>query len=628
MARRVYEPPRPRPPWAWGGAIVLLGTLTAGLIGAAILLWHFVDIDSLLEAAEDPPPAVEQPVPDLRLPDLTLTGPWAAHVYESQRSATFFPDSTYLADLIGRWDSLLATVGAATTHLTTPASIDSLRENALLVIPSALCLDDRERQAIRRYVRRGGHLLASWALGARDGECEWVGFDLLRRLVGAESAGTVAKAPVAYLVAPRSGVLAAGFPPGSRIELRTEGWTTVRSDYSGIFWSDWALNPLSAPGGGAAGAAVTRVSESGARIAWLGYRIDAAASPRDQRPLGRLAQNAALWAAGHVIADLDPWPDGHRAALSVTQDVEHSFRNSRRLAERFRAIDVPVTFFVVTQLALERPELAPLLRSAGEVGSHGVDHRQVAGRLWGNQLAGARKAHADIASWCGAEPLGFRPPRELYDQATLEAWRRQGGLYLAASNGARSAAPEVLETQSGPLVVLPRVVDDDYSVMVMRGQRSHEALQTALLNALEKIRWLGGLDLITLHSQLIDTDRRVTAVETAVNAAREAGDVWIARASDIAEWWLARSELELVVRERPDRSVMLTVRNNGAEAVSSARLRLYLAEDGSRYAAPELGDEILDSDYGPFGQWVMLPEVASGDSLAILLPRRGVAPAP
>ncbi len=73
---------------------------------------------------------------------------------------------------------------------------------------------------------------------------------------------------------------------------------------------------------------------------------------------------------------------------------------------------------------------------------------------------------------------------------------------------------------------------------------------------------------------------------------------------------------------------MLTVRNNGAEAVSSARLRLYLAEDGSRYAAPELGDEILDSDYGPFGQWVMLPEVASGDSLAILLPRRGVAPAP
>ncbi len=262
------------------------------------------------------------------------------------------------------------------------------------------------------------------------------------------------------------------------------------------------------------------------------------------------------------------------------------------------------------------------------MGSHGVDHRQVAGRLWGNQLAGARKAHADITRWCGAAPLGFRPPRELYDQATLEAWRRQGGLYLAASNGARSAAPEVLETRSGRLVVLPRVVDDDFNVMVVRGQRSHAALQKALLDALEKMRWLGGLDLITLHSQLIDTDRRVAAVEAAVRAAERAEDVWIARASEIAEWWLARSELKLTVRERPDRSVMLTVRNSGTRAVSAARLRVYLADDGSRYAAPELGDVILDADYGPFGLSVKLPAVQPGDSLVILLPRRPAAPAP
>ncbi len=73
---------------------------------------------------------------------------------------------------------------------------------------------------------------------------------------------------------------------------------------------------------------------------------------------------------------------------------------------------------------------------------------------------------------------------------------------------------------------------------------------------------------------------------------------------------------------------MLTVRNQGAQAVSSARLRVYLTDDGSRYAAPELGDAILDSDYGPFGLWVKLPAVEPADSLVILLPRRPAAAAP
>lgn len=621
MARRVYEPPRPRTPLTWGGAILLLGTLTAGLIGAAILLWHFIDIDSLLEASEGPPPAVAVPAAEVRLPPLPATRPWAAYVYASPRSATFFPDSTYLDLLAERWNSVLAAAGAVVNRVAQPGSIDSLPDDALLVVPAAVCLDDRERRALSRHLRRGGHLLATWALGARDGDCAWVGYDLLRRLAGADEAGSVEARPATYLVAPHGGALAAGFPPGLRIELESEVWTTLRSKSADVYWSDAALNPLSAPGGGAAAAALALTTGSGARFAWFGYRLDAAAEAGDQALVERLAQNAALWAAGHAIAELEPWPEGHRAALAVTQDVEHGFENSRRLAERFRAIDVPVTFFVVTELALEQRRLGPLLRSAGEIGSHGVDHRQVAGRGWGNQLAGVRKAQADITDWSGEKPLGFRPPRELFDEATLEAWHRQGGLYLAASNGGRSAAPEVFVSRSGPVVVLPRVVDDDYGVMVMRGRRSADSLRAALTAATEKMRWLGGLSLVTTHTQLIDSDRQVEAVVAAVLAARTAGDVWIARTSEIASWWLGRSQLQLALTERPDRSLELAVRNDADDKMTAVRVRVHLPEDGSRYAAPELGDRTLESQYVRSGLMVSLPTVGPGESFTILLPR-------
>jgi peptidoglycan/xylan/chitin deacetylase (PgdA/CDA1 family) len=276
---------------------------------------------------------------------------------------------------------------------------------------------------------------------------------------------------------------------------------------------------------------------------------------------------------------------------------------------------------VVTQLAVQNPELAPRLRAAGEIGSHSADHRQIAGRRWGTQLTGMWKARSDIAEWSGVPPLGLRPPRELYDRSTLEAWGRLGGLYLAASNDARSAAPEIFTVRSGPVVVLPRVVDDDYTVMVTRGKNSSAALQSELEASLQKIRSLGGLHLLTLHSQLINNNRRIDAVEAVVDAAAAVGDVWIARAGDVAEWWLDRSQLELRVEERTDRSAVLTIANHGDQTVTSVWIHVYLPEARETYAAPEIGETILESRFGHWGLRVQVPPLEPNSSLRILLPR-------
>jgi peptidoglycan/xylan/chitin deacetylase (PgdA/CDA1 family) len=597
--------------------------LTAGLLGAAVVLWRLVDIDAVVQAAtSETPPEVETLYAEVRLPELTTTTAWTAFVYQPEHTAGFYPDPRYHRRLIERWGGLLVESGAGIQHVYGSEALDSLTGDDLLVIPSAVCLDDDERAAIARYVERGGHLMATWALGVRDAECEWIGYRFLKDLTDADAAGTLAGRPPTYITVPHGSVLAAGLPPGLRIELKTEPWLTVRAGSANVFWSDWALNPLSAPGGGAAGAAIARTAASGARIAWLGWRLDVAASEPEQRLMERLVQNAALWAAGHLLADVDPWPAGFRAALAVTQDVEHSFHNSRRLAERFRAIDVPVTFFVVSQLAAKHPELAPVLRGAGEVGSHSVDHRQVAGRLWSTQLAALRQARDDVTGWAGVEPLGLRPPRELYDERTLEAWLRVGGRYIAGSNDARTAAPEVFDVRSGRIVVLPRIVDDDYSLMISRGVTAPDSLRASLLGALDKTRQLGGLNLLTLHTQLIDSDRRIAAVESTVRSAQAAGDVWIARASEIADWWLRRSNLELRVQERVDCSAVLSVENRGTSAISSAWLHVYLPEEPQTYAAPEVGEITLDSEYGSWGLRIRIPRLEPGESLDILLPRR------
>lgn len=616
------EPPRPRAPWAWAGAILLLCSLAAGLLSAAFFLWRFIEIDSVLEAATlAPPPRVVDVAPDLALPELTGTAPWVAHLYVSRNSAVFFPDKSYYAELGARWGALLEGAGASVRQISGAEAVESLGRDQLLVVPAAVCLSAEDRVALARYVERGGHVLASWATGARGPDCGWLGYDFMSELASAEAVGTLEQRSPTFLAIPHGSALAAGLPPGIRIELRNEPWIALRSPESIAFWSDWALNPRAGPYGGAAAAATAAVNEAGARVAWFGFRVDMGATDYDQQLIDRFVQNAALWAAGHVIADVDPWPGGYRAAMAVTQDVEHDFGNSRLLARRFLELEAPITFFVVSKLVRQDAELAETLLAAGEVGSHTVDHRQVAGRLWGNQLAALRQARNDVRGWAGERPLGLRPPREVYDQFTLEAWRRYGGLYIAGTNRARSAAPEIFTVPSGRVAVLPRVVDDDYAVMIVRGRNSADSLQAALSAALHKMRSLGGLNLVTLHTQLIDSQRRVDAIESVVREARAAGDVWIAGTAELADWWMRRSQLEVRVRERADLSAIVSVRNGGHAPIASAWVHVHLPGDAAAYAAPEVGEDILDSEYGRSGLRIKLPILEPGQFFNILLPR-------
>nr|NIU72508.1 polysaccharide deacetylase family protein [Gammaproteobacteria bacterium] len=62
--------------------------------------------------------------------------------------------------------------------------------------------------------------------------------------------------------------------------------------------------------------------------------------------------------------------------------------------------------FVVSGLAPEHPDLSGALAEAGELASHSVDHRQIAGRGWATQLTGAEQARTDIEAWSGRAPLG------------------------------------------------------------------------------------------------------------------------------------------------------------------------------------------------------------------------------
>jgi peptidoglycan/xylan/chitin deacetylase (PgdA/CDA1 family) len=548
--------PRAKDAWVWLGGIFTLGILGAGVVAAALVLWENVDIRQLTPALAATPTVPPTPMP----PPVGKHPPVAfeAVLLESERNAAYFTDSTYYTEELGRWRSLIEGSGGTVRTATGSVDLQATSPDELMVLPEAPCLSSGELAAVGAHVARGGSVVANWAVGVRNGSCAWRGWSTLLELTGAEAIRELPTRPALYLTVPAGVPLAPGLDPGARVELRPEPAIALRLPGARVYWSDWALNPAGDPEGADADAAIsTTVTPEGGRVSWFGIRTRQGATPADSARADRLLTNGILWAAGVPLAAASPWPSAAQAALVFTIDVEGraAYVNASDVAAMFVLERLPVTFYPVTRLVEGDDSLAATLIAAGEVGSQTVDHGRLAGLTYQDQATRLGRSWGDIEAWTGVGPAGLRPPEEAIDELTLRAWKQAGGRYVLASNEARSASPEVHDTRAGPVVLLPRLLKDDYTIIVRDGTLRSRGLAAAFLEGARKIRAIGGLAVIAGHTQIMVQGPRLDAVRAVADTARAQGDWWIARADHVADWWIARSGVELawVPAEPPTR---------------------------------------------------------------------------
>ncbi|MGH7644111.1 MAG: polysaccharide deacetylase family protein, partial [Gemmatimonadales bacterium] len=540
--------------------------------------------------------------------------------FVSRASAAFFPDTAYYPRQLAAWERRLREVGAeAVTRVATAEQIRALGPHRLVVAPAALCLAAAEVEALEQHIAAGGHLVIDWATGARGAGCEWLGWEVVRTLTAAVDVRELEPRDGLYLVVPAGSPLAAGLDPATRIELRAASQLalTVRGPH--VYWADWALNAAPAASGGEADAAAWhRTTERGGRVVWFGFRPGQAAQAEDAARLEALLRNGLRWAAGLAYAEIAPWPHGHRAALVLSEDVEAEFPNAAALAALARRKGVPATFFVVSQLALEQPDLASVLAAAGEVGGHTSDHLPVVGLAAGDQRTRLRRNWTELRGWTGTAPVGLRPPEELFDAATLLAWREAGGLYIAGVNNARSAAPEILPTPAGSIVLLPRVMKDDYNVFVQESALRRERLRDAYLEGMRKVRAVGGLALVTLHTQVGGQPNRLVVVGDVIDSAQAERHWWIATGGDVARWWLARADATLVLDEREHGTLEVAVTAPPAAALAGAVVELFLPGGGDGWT-PAGVDAALVHERAADGLRLILDSLAPGETRRLVI---------
>jgi hypothetical protein len=176
----------------------------------------------------------------------------------------------------------------------------------------------------------------------------------------------------------------------------------------------------------------------------------------------------------------------------------------------------------------------------------------------------------------------------------------------------------VFDTPDGKLVLLPRVIKDDYNVYVQDGAMRLRRLTEAYLAGMNKINALGALAVVSMRTQVGGEGSRVQVAADVIDSARARGDWWFAAGSEMAEWWLARWETVLDVRDAAEGQLEVTVRADEVIGLDGAWLEVFLPGTAEDWI-PRQGGALMRHLRTEWGIRIPLADIAPGAEVLVEL---------
>jgi peptidoglycan/xylan/chitin deacetylase (PgdA/CDA1 family) len=481
--------------------------------------------------------------------------------------------------LLEPWRAFFGRHGIKARELHADA-LQTTQQPGVLVLASTVALAEAERAAIRRRLAAGWSVLATWAVGVRDGRGEWSGYGFIEELVAAEVQPALAPTTDESFLLPYGETpLTHALPAGKRIFLMqtAEPFLRVRTGNAAARFGTY-MREVTRPGALLGAAAFDE--RGGARRAFFGFAETAWASA--QADVDTLLLGTLRWLARRPIVVKGTWPHPYQAAVLLEMDTEDKFENSVRFAEQLERHKIRGTFYSVTSEAQKFPKVVKRLAARHEIAYHADVHNgfdKVAPAEQDVRLRTMVRQLAQLVPDVSAA-TGFRAPLEQYDANTERALRAVGIRHHAASPAARddalpgfsSAEPQLGADEA--LVVLPRTWLDDINLFtagLLKGMPAEQMLTGSLQDTLA----MRSFGLLSLHTQNFYAGSVLERVfpKLLQRISQHRSDVWTPSGAAVTQWWRDREAVRVSTQERGD---TILVRLDVARGpVSNLRLVLF-----------------------------------------------------
>ena len=487
-------------------------------------------------------------------------------------------------NLLNPWRLYFKDRGLNVTELKDPAELNKQSEG-VLIVPSALSLSDQEREAISGFRAKGGGVLATWATGTRTGPGDWAGWQFLESL-GAKSAGEIPPdSESRQLTLTGESPLTFQQPAGARIWMgkTTESLLRLTGESVAARFMNWPRVPegdrlnegaiVYSDAGSSAGRAVVFAF---AETSW------------ESRPFmaHQVFDDTLKWLQRQPSVVRAAWPNGKTSAQVMEMDTEQSFQNASAFAAMMKSIGYRSTFYLLTSVAVQFPEVTKALARDFEVGYHGDIHVSFKDQPIYTQEQRILNMKAELASVLSdtSTVTGFRAPTEGYDAATELLLHKHGIRHHAAD-------PSRLEGRVPTLVKMQGVPVEDALIVLARTQRDDinlyweklDVIQTtkALVDDFDLAADTGALGFLSIHSQNFDEGsvlrQAMPAFLTHLQTRRN--QVWLASSGQVAQWWRDRERITIsssIAGKRLDFNVTV----KGTQPVNGATFVIMLPQKG------------------------------------------------
>jgi peptidoglycan/xylan/chitin deacetylase (PgdA/CDA1 family) len=257
------------------------------------------------------------------------------------------------------------------------------------------------------------------------------------------------------------------------------------------------------------------------------------------------------------------WPADHRAALCITVDIdgpygERNYRDPsdshwisqteyeatglRRMLRIMADFDVQGSFCWVGRSAEDMPELVQDTVADGhDLALHSWEHRYLNRMSDEEQLDDFLRTREALERISGVTPMGFKSAGWRFDDSTHRIAQEIGLDWIVdLPNGDLPSFVSHTDARP-PLVNLsPSFLWSDYHWYV-DNIASPNQVANAWQDDLDMLREDGGLMTLTLHPFVSGRPGPMRGFARFLDYAVSLGDIWIAPASHIAQWWRNRS---------------------------------------------------------------------------------------
>jgi hypothetical protein len=496
------------------------------------------------------------------------------------------------------WETFLRKYKIPFQTISTSDQIDRA-QSRVIVLPSAIVLTDREKQAIATFRNKGGSVLSTWLSGVRNENGDWSGFSFMESTLDVKVIGNTEKDPDDnFMIVHGDNPITHHVPAGQRVWFeRLKDWYPLRlaGTNTAANIMDWSRKfSLNKPSSVITFDERKQSSGKWSRSVVFGYP-ELLWLASDPKMLEAIAHNAITWLLRQPAVYTAAWPHPYRSGFVMaveTTDIDSEADED--FAKQLESVGARGTYYILGEYAVKSADVLKKLVARGhELAYFGDKYEGFKDQPAATQAKRFDAMRSDIkaAGIPIAIDAGFVAPTDSYDKTT-EQLLREGpfGHYIAFMNATDTKLPLIIKPEQAggkSTVVFPRTQNGPEQA-IEEGD-PEEGLQSYLAE-LDLSLQMASLAVIRIPTQTLLSTEEQAKIFDQLKSKRER--TWLTTSGKVADWWRERSRVSARLESHTRGPLLIVTITGSGPLKQPATVLVNLPETGgSMQLVPADADE-------------------------------------